>query len=261
MPNKTEYKPLNSRIMPKTKSEIERISSEFLGRAINDMRARISRVQEKTRCSVEEIADHICVIPEEVEAILEGSSDISFETFVKLLVATDNAIEIKPIGATPFGSYDAIPREASAFHPGMMPPPPMGPAFFRPEVNPHEAPRHHGTHEVPDGMRHPDKYSNLSLDELKDIIRSKLWDSEVNINTRNRDELVGFLKAKERQFNAYRAAARKPTREEPARQRPEREDRTSEDVASAIASKLKDQAAKNPRLMELLKKILEDDTI
>lgn len=246
--------------MPKTKSEIERISSDFLGRAINDMRARILRVQEKTRCSVEEIADHICVIPEEVEAILEGSSDISFETFVKLLVATDNAIEIKPIGATPFGTYDAIPREASAFHPGMMPPPPP-PAFFRPEGNPHEAPRHHVNHEMPNGTHHQDMYSNLSLDELKDIIRSKLWDSEVNINTRNRDELVGFLKAKERQFNAYRAAARRPTHEEPARQRPEREGRTSEDVASAIASKLKDQAAKNPRLMELLKKILEDDTI
>lgn len=101
--------------MVKNRAELVSMSKEWTKRAMKDLRGQIIGFMENVGTDSEELAYALGITVDELNAILSGCGEISLSTFAKILIATDNVIEIKPIGATPFGGMEEMPN------PSMLP--------------------------------------------------------------------------------------------------------------------------------------------
>lgn len=101
--------------MVKNRAELVSMSKEWTKRAMSDLRGQIISFMENVGTDSEELAYALGITVDELNAIISGCGEISLSTFAKILIATDNVIEIKPIGATPFGDMEEIPN------PSMLP--------------------------------------------------------------------------------------------------------------------------------------------
>ena len=96
--------------MVKNREQLVAMSREWTNRAINDLRSQIIAFIEAHGTSKEELAHALTISTDEITRILNGNADITLSTFAKILIATDNVIEIKPIEATPFGRFKNMPN-------------------------------------------------------------------------------------------------------------------------------------------------------
>ena len=96
--------------MVKNREQLVAMSREWTNRAINDLRSQIIAFIEAHGTSKEELAHALTISTDEITRILNGNADITLSTFAKILIATDNVIEIKPIEATPFGQFKNMPN-------------------------------------------------------------------------------------------------------------------------------------------------------
>lgn len=120
--------------MIKNRQTLMALAAEWTTRAKNDLREQILNFMREVGTDETELANALGISDGELNQILNGNGEITLSTFAKILIATENAIEIKPIEATPFGSYGQIPPMPSGqFVPrggmrprGGRPMPPMG---------------------------------------------------------------------------------------------------------------------------------------
>ena len=101
--------------MVKNRAELISMSKEWIKRAMSDLRGQIISFMENVGTDGEELAYALGITVDELNAIVSGGGEISLSTFAKILIATDNVIEIKPISATPFGGMEEMPN------PSMLP--------------------------------------------------------------------------------------------------------------------------------------------
>lgn len=101
--------------MVKNRAELVSMSKEWTKRAMSDLRGQIISFMENVGTDSEELAYALGITVDELNAIISGCGEISLSTFAKILIATDNVIEIKPINATPFGRMEEMPN------PSMLP--------------------------------------------------------------------------------------------------------------------------------------------
>ena len=101
--------------MVKNRAELISMSKEWTKRAMSDLRGQIISFMENVGTDGEELAYALGITVDELNAIVSGGGEISLSTFAKILIATDNVIEIKPISATPFGGMEEMPN------PSMLP--------------------------------------------------------------------------------------------------------------------------------------------
>lgn len=101
--------------MVKNRAELISMSKEWIKRAMSDLRGQIISFMENVGTDGEELAYALGITVDELNAIVAGGGEISLSTFAKILIATDNVIEIKPISATPFGGMEEMPN------PSMLP--------------------------------------------------------------------------------------------------------------------------------------------
>lgn len=101
--------------MVKNRAELISMSKEWTKRAMSDLRGQIISFMENVGTDGEELAYALGITVDELNAIVSGGGEISLSTFAKILIATDNVIEIKPISATPFGGMKEMPN------PSMLP--------------------------------------------------------------------------------------------------------------------------------------------
>lgn len=101
--------------MVKNRAELVSMSKEWTKRAMSDLRSQIISFMENVGTDGEELAYALGITVDELNAIVSGCGEISLSTFAKILIATDNVIEIKPISATPFGGMNKMPN------PSMLP--------------------------------------------------------------------------------------------------------------------------------------------
>ena len=66
----------------------------------------------------------------------------------------------------------------------------------------HEAPSRVAFNETPQRERSP--FDDMSFPYLANIIRKKLWDSEIDINEASKEDLVEFLKKKDARIRQLR---------------------------------------------------------
>ena len=124
------------------REQLQRLASEWTRMAKNDIRNKVISFMGEVDASERELAYVLAISDGELKQILEGNGEISLSTFAKLLIATGNALEIKPIEDTPISDYENIPTEEEFERPLPRPnvfarqkPQPMQPQFGRPNFS------------------------------------------------------------------------------------------------------------------------------
>lgn len=124
--------------MVRNKRELLAAASEWVNHAKDDIHHSLTQFMERTGADVNRMADILGTSVAEVQSIISGTGDITLSTFAKLLIATDNAIEIKPVSAvmgqghrggfpTPSQMQSQVARRGGSTNVGDMPMPPMPP--------------------------------------------------------------------------------------------------------------------------------------
>ena len=225
------------------RNELQRLASEWVRLAKNDIRNKVIDFMREVDASQRELAYVLAISEGELNQIIEGNGEITLSTFAKLLIATGNALEIKPIEDTPIGDYNNIPTDCEMrrqmprpnIFERQRPPhsnstPPTNhfgrPSFSRPieedvdedyEFDSDEAPTEERYNMPPRDehgrfMRRNQRYETnspispfdtMTTDELVKIIKERLWDSEINLNTATKSQLVSFLKEKDKRMKQY----------------------------------------------------------
>ena len=93
------------------REQLQKLASEWTRMAKNDIRNKVISFMREVDASERELAYVLAISDGELKQILEGNGEITLSTFAKLLIATGNALEIKPIEDTPIGDYGNIPSE------------------------------------------------------------------------------------------------------------------------------------------------------
>ena len=132
------------------REQLQRLASEWTRMAKNDIRNKVISFMREVDASERELAYVLAISDGELKQILEGNGEISLSTFAKLLIATGNALEIKPIEDTPIGDYENIPTEEELEQrplprPNMFArpkPQPIHPQFGRPTFSRPTPPMH-----------------------------------------------------------------------------------------------------------------------
>lgn len=93
------------------REQLQKLASEWTRMAKNDIRNKVISFMREVDASERELAYVLAISDGELKQILEGNGEITLSTFAKLLIATGNALEIKPIEDTPISDYENIPTE------------------------------------------------------------------------------------------------------------------------------------------------------
>ena len=124
------------------REQLQKLASEWTRMAKNDIRNKVISFMREVDASERELAYVLAISDGELKQILEGNGEITLSTFAKLLIATGNALETKPIEDTPISDYENIPTEEEFERPLPRPnvfarqkPQPMQPQFGRPNFS------------------------------------------------------------------------------------------------------------------------------
>lgn len=204
---------------PNNTEELLQSAEAWLQQATDDLRQHMEGFMNAENMSPEDLAELLALTPEEINAVLEGNVDgISLRTFANVLIANGLALAIQPVVETPIGHFGG-PRFGTQRRGFMPPPPQMGrpmPRFngvgpqggqhIRPEDVP-QVPHAVGTPQPRNARgqfaRRPtgpetDPYFRLTIDALRDIVTRNHWNYEIDVNSATREELINFLKEKEK---------------------------------------------------------------
>lgn len=135
--------------MVKNREELIKVAQSNANQMKGHLRKAVGDFLNAQGVSPEELAYVLGITNNEMHQILDGDGNVSVDVLSKLLVATDMAVEVKPIRNTPLKRYGAgMPRSGGFPGPGgipvdengrILPPPPgfdprfMGaPAQFKP---------------------------------------------------------------------------------------------------------------------------------
>ena len=222
--------------MVKDRKELLEVARDNANQLKTNLRHAINDFLRSQQASEEELAYVLGITNDEMNQIIRGDGNVTVDVLSKLLVATDMAVEIKPIGFTPLGAYGReMPRSGGFGGPGgRFPMPPMGPdgrplppppGFMPREGLFGRKPRNNDREEVPmettkqprdargrfASKRHqpvptptlqrreePNPYDALNDDELINIIRQNIWDGEIDIDHATHRQLAEFVANKER---------------------------------------------------------------
>lgn len=199
--------------MIRNKQELLRTANEMVNMVSEDLAAKLTDFMSEVDTNAEELADALGISEEELCHIIDGGTDISIETFAKILIASNHMVQIMPISPwaapthqTRFGGRPTPPMGRDG---RMMPPmPPMGrDGRMMPPMPPMGREENVPTHRfcgMP-GLRrravvpHNDvelPNADMSRREIIDIINENGWAEEIDMATSTRAELLGFIQSK-----------------------------------------------------------------
>lgn len=278
--------------MIKNRRELLAMAAEWTNMAKNDLRRQIVSFMEQMGTDEVELAHALGISDAELQQILNGNGEITLSTFAKILIATDNVLEIKPMAATQFGGYDGMPRPHGSHRPmgaptamppvnrrrpmprpdmmgGMMPPPPMfdengemlPPPMFG---NPCNGQRFGG---MP-GMSGKFGKKPMPNPEMVRVPRTQLvetvldngWDDEIDLMNSTTNEIMEFLATKGITATPERFARPQSQVEMPVEARDEVEQPMAEQPSpsklDAAIAKIAETLQNNPELMRTLEAYL-----
>lgn len=250
--------------MVKNREELLQVAQSNANQMKGHLRNAIRNFLKVQKVTPEDLAYVLGITADEMHQILEGNGNITVDALSKLLVATDMAVEIKPVRNTPLGGYgpqmprsggypgpNGIPVDENGrplppppgWYPGMGPGPAFGPAprprqrEERAADNMQEVPmetngpvrdaRGRFVKKAPVAHRRPatqrpqtteiNPYLNVGDNELVNIIRTNIWDGEIDVNNATHEQLAAFVANKERIMRERREAPA-TTQEQPQTQ-------------------------------------------
>ena len=258
-------------------------ASEWVRQAKNDIRTKMLEFMHEVNTSRSELAYALAISEGELAQILDGNGEITLTTFAKLLIATGNVLEIKPIEESPLAMENGAPvppvggqpqgrtpqgrpfpprpfgapRPGGMPHrPGAVPPPPPGGLyndFHRQGVEEPVAPvgmqprgadgRFRPWPRQPQPEAPKSPFATMEREKLVEIIQNKLWDTEIDVDNVSHEQLVRFLEDKDKRMAELREA---------------RERKKFEEDPSVVdfINKVKKAVETNPNLSSKLKDIL-----
>ena len=199
--------------MVRNKRELLAAASEWVNHAKDDIRHSLTQFMDRVGADENRMADILGTSVAEIHSILNGTGDVTLSTFAKLLIATDNAIEIKPVAAVmgdmPRGGFpspeqmqEEVARRGGSTCVGEMPMPPMPPMGGRHPMPP-----------MPQGMPGGCDMMEVDLDRLNtsELQKLALRDgfTRHEIEGKSRGELIDMLET--RQQEAIRRGEFGPT--------------------------------------------------
>jgi len=91
--------------MVKNREELLQVAQNNANQLKAHLRTAVSTFLRVQKVTPEELAYVLGISNEEMQMILSGNGNITVDALSKLLVATDMAVEIKPVRQTPLGGY------------------------------------------------------------------------------------------------------------------------------------------------------------
>lgn len=129
--------------MVKDRKELLEVAGSNANQLKTHLRRAVGGFLEAQRVTPQELAYVLGISEAEMAQILEGDGNVTVDVLSKLLVATDLAVEIKPVGKTPMGAYGRnMPRGGAFPGPNGIPvdengrPLPPPPGFMRGQFGP-----------------------------------------------------------------------------------------------------------------------------
>jgi predicted XRE-type DNA-binding protein len=282
--------------MVKDREELLQVAQSNANQMKGHLRRAVSGFLKAQNVSPDELAYVLGITGEEMRQILEGDGNITVDALSKLLVATDMAVEIKPVRNTPLGAYgkgmpscggfpgpNGIPVDENGCplppppgFMGRMPAPPFGRMPRRENVHKMEevpmettgpardshgrfvkktAQRNTATQRQRE-LRNENPYMAINDNELINIIRQNIWDSEINIDSATHEQLAEFVANKERIMRQRNDGERK---EETRREAPESEMKGGGNALNQFLEMLGNvarEAEHNPSLMEAISRFM-----
>lgn len=108
--------------MVKNREELLQVAQSNANQLKGHLRKAIGDFLNAQGVSPDELAYVLGISNEEMHQILDGDGNITVNTLSKLLVATDMAVEIKPVVMTPLKGYGRNMPRSGAFPGGPVPP-------------------------------------------------------------------------------------------------------------------------------------------
>lgn len=96
--------------MIQNREQLIQAATEWTNMAKQDLTNKLVEFTEATGASKGELSEVLAIPVSEIEAIFNGRGNISLSTFAKLIIATDNVLEIKPLAESPFANYGEMPN-------------------------------------------------------------------------------------------------------------------------------------------------------
>ena len=285
--------------MVKNREELLQVANSNAAQMKNHLRRAVRSFLEAQHVSPEDLAYVLGITNGEMRQILDGNGNVTVDVLSKLLVATDMAVEIKPIRNTPLGAYGpGMPRSGGRPGPGgipvdengrPLPPPPgfpfpgdfMGGPTPRPIRRRDERPS--DMQEVPMETTGPARdsrgrfvkktvatptrqpatqrpratdgnpYIGMTTDQLAGIIRSNIWDGEIDVEHSSHDELAAFVADKERIMRERSMGGSQ--RREKAVEAPTANGGNVNDFIEMLRN-MADEAQNNPALMDAIQRFM-----
>lgn len=247
-----------------SREQLVRCANEWLNVARTDLQRKMSEFIRSVGASQDEIAEMLAISDYEMQNILNGNANISLDTFAKLLIATGNAIEIKPVEKTPLNGKKrkAQPQSRQIMPiPGMMPLPPFmrGGRMMPP-------PNFDGMTEFPmpepsqlrgEAMQRPTmphRKIQVSRKELIDAVMKNGLDGEIDLMNSTSDEIAHFCRANGIEFG--RDVTQRPRPEqcacEEVPQRASEKPNEFDEIAKMMAEELRNR----PDLLSQIKRYI-----
>lgn len=238
--------------MAKSKMEIEAAACEVMAHILHDLGCQIGNALEDVRVSPRVLADTIGVDERSIHAVLNGRGSMELLDYIKLLVATNNTIVVHPIPAEHraerrMADGRMAERRIDDFDP-------FPTRFNEPNMRQRRAMRDAGQgqvrheHEQRQAPRTP--FDAMGEAQMKDIIRKRLWDSEIDLDAASRQDLVNFLAQKHEMMMSRKHAH--PAEES----KPNRPTNFADEVIDSLKEKFKSEFEANPRLKDFFRELM-----
>jgi predicted XRE-type DNA-binding protein len=163
---------------------VEAIASKVKSQMMSDVRSELISLFEKTGVDARVLAENLHISIDEINAVMnQDASSLSLDAFVKLLITTGNALEVKPVPM-----MGRTKQNAKRFHTPIFPTASCSRPWERP------------SNIEPMAMENRfNPFTDLcgkTRAELGAIITNNNWNREINIATASREEMIDFIVSK-----------------------------------------------------------------
>lgn len=255
------------------REEMSRIASDVKNRIKSDVCNQLNNFFRTHGVSIEDFSSFTRIHCDDIRRILGGDTNMSLDTFVKIMLATGNAIEIKPIVPKRRDVGKGMPRPH-----GRMPFPAMGemPCMpFGEMINENRPRPWENNHEINENtnrfqmeengdlneVREGHNFHSLSREELVNIVIDMGLENAIDLRRATRSALIDFLTLS---TTPNVDASRCPSFENGSLKNEgitEREKVVSNDKErefSKMMEKIGNMLSSNPQLMEKMAKLFSE---
>jgi len=281
--------------MAKNREDLLRMSEHYASKIGGNLaKALVTILKKGNGLTVENISRMLGVNTAEINGLLRGNlSLVSLPTLSKLFVLTGQALDVKPVDNHTFDRQrtqgDERPSGGVMLGEGPSPAQIPNGARIPQDVQPRDARgrfvrRSEAARRIGEHMARPQMVSDMpnaaprvanrlltmTDEELINIIESNMWDSEIDLMSASRDQMIGFIMAKERIMADGAHAERNVRQDENARpntpideaEQPRANAEANTNVSNAIETLfgvlggVLEEARKNPEIASALSRLI-----